>query len=118
MIHVLDYHEYVVYKGGVHAKWHPCMILAAVKKSIDSTLGLGSYDLLIKTIKLIYHYDPVGDHNLLMSRPELFEGILPRMLGSSADKVLGRIQKEITSELSYLRHINDDDKNNPAEMRS
>jgi DcmR-like sensory protein len=117
IIQILDYHEYVVYKGGVYVRGQPQMIFALVKKAIDNTLGRGSFNLLLKTFKLIYHYDPDNDYDLIISRPELLESLLRRMLGASANKVLARVQKEITSELSYLRRSRDD-KNNTAEMRS
>jgi hypothetical protein len=99
IIHFLDYHEHVIYHGGIYLQWQPQMILEVINRSIDAVLGRGTSVLLEKMLKLVYHLDY---DSVLLSKPELFEEHLRKMFGKSADMILARIQKEIVAHLSYL----------------
>lgn len=118
IINVLDYHENVIYSGGVYTKWHPSMILELIKRGIDRALGQGSAALVLNTMHLIYKFDDDDDDLTIVSQPELFEDKLRKLLGATADVALDRIKKEITAELSYLHRKNDDNTEDAHGWRS
>ena len=97
-IQFLNYHEYTVYQGGVYVQWQPHMMLEIINKAFDSVLGQGASVILLKTLKLIYGLD----EDTLVSRPELCEEKLKKMLGEAADITLRKIQREMTMQLLYM----------------
>lgn len=105
IIHFLDYHENVVYHGGIYLQWQPQMIVEVINRSIDAVLGQGTSMLLQRMMKVVHQLDY---DSVLLSKPELFEEQLRKMFGKSADAILARIQKEVVAHLSYLSKYDHD----------
>lgn len=117
IINILDFYEYVVYQGGIYTYWHKSMILELMNKALDRVLGPGSANLVLKTLKLVYKLDAA---DIIVSRPELFEGKLQKLLGVAANEVLDAIKREVTSELLYLHNSEnngDNDDKHSTNMR-
>lgn len=74
---------------------HASVVLEALVTGTEDVLGKGSWNLISRTMKLIYGID----ENMFISNPKVFEEKLQKVLGASSEIVLGSIIKKVKSLL-------------------
>lgn len=72
------------------------VVMEAIADGTEEVLGKGSWNLLSRTMKLIYGLN----ENTVVSNPALFEEKLQRVLGASSEIVLTSINKKIKTLLT------------------
>jgi hypothetical protein len=74
------------------------IITKSIKSGIDKMLGNNTSDLILKTLKLVYHIDEED----IIRQPDLFADKLVKVVGkSAADPILSSILDEIKQYLVY-----------------
>jgi len=102
LIRTLVDHKYTIHNDWKRTEWTRAKIISLISRGIDKLLGDGSATLLFRTMKSIYGFN----HEVAITKPVVFEGILKRLLGNDdyyANSVIASIFEEIMKEISFSR---------------
>lgn len=100
VLSILKAHDATIHDGWSYRQWYADTIIGCVRDGIDKTLGNGSSNLILKTLKLVYNLDK----EIIISRPELFEEKLIKMIGEdTTEYIFGIITDTIRKEMAFTR---------------
>src|SRR5690606_12670716 len=101
LVNVINAHHSTIHSGWLYREWRPYDITARVREGMDRVLGGGTTNLIFKTLKLVYKIDP---EEAIISRPEVFEEKLTKIMGDSIAKLLFDVLADaMRKELSFNR---------------
>jgi MEDS: MEthanogen/methylotroph, DcmR Sensory domain len=88
---IINSHQCTMGSDWSYKEWRPGDAIALIGRGLDRALGAGSATLIFQTLKLIYKIDS----NQIISRPQLLEDMLRKVIGEkAADMALKSISDE------------------------
>ncbi len=95
-ISTLNAHNKIFHIGGDYDDiWRSSDILHLIEIGIEKSLGKGSFDLVLSTLKLVYGID----ERKIVQDPQKLEKIITRVIGKNSDLVTKSIKSEIENRL-------------------
>src|SRR5215218_5658340 len=88
---IINSHQCTMGSDWSYKEWRPGDAIALIGRGLDRALGAGSATLIFRTLKLIYKIDS----DQIISRPQLLEDTLRKVIGEkAADVALKSISDE------------------------
>jgi hypothetical protein len=88
---IINSHQCTMGSDWSYKEWRPGDAIALIGRGMDRALGAGSATLIFRTLKLIYKIDS----DQIISRPQLLEDMLRKVIGEkAADVALKSISDE------------------------
>jgi hypothetical protein len=105
LIKVLITHKYTIHNDRKYKTWNANEIISLISKGIDKSLGEGSTTLLFQAMTV-----HKLNHDVIISRPVVFEGILKRLLGNDqyVSPVLDSVFEQIIKKISFYEDVTKD----------
>lgn len=97
MMHVLTSHRYVVHNDWKYEPVEQKELLDAIEGSVEKELGEEAFVLMMETMRTRFHFTK----DEIMSRPEVFEDLMKRMLRKDGNRVVSAISKALKANVSF-----------------
>ncbi|HEX2014031.1 MAG TPA: MEDS domain-containing protein [Nitrososphaera sp.] len=98
LVKILNTHQYTVHRREWNpSPWPQHRIVDFVTDGLDESLGPGSGALVLKTLKSVYRID----EHMVVASPEIYEEKLRKLIGSSADRVIGTTAARMTDKMVF-----------------
>ncbi|MEM3094889.1 MAG: MEDS domain-containing protein [Nitrososphaera sp.] len=98
LVAILNAHHSTIHTNNRYREWHPSKFIELARSGLDRALGHELSDLIFKTMKLCYR---INDSHII-SRPQILEDMLERIMGKkAADATMRYVKDEVRKSVAF-----------------